>query len=218
MVLKRVEMSSEQNSGCFSPFSAFCLVLCLMAVMVGGFLKTMGSEVKPSGKPFQEAGEDDSVVNSVVFGPYKLDQTGRIYDIQIRYGGPMNNDYLYCDIELLDSEKDPVASYRHEFWHESGRDSEGSWSEADRKVTQKVVLGDAGEYYISVTGEKSRKFLQWEQQLKAQGKPEPGMALKPEMFQLKVYEGVFHVSMLWWVAAVAAIYPGLALFFTASDS
>ena len=48
----------------------------------------------------------------------------------------------------MDKDKDTLYEFGKDLWHESGYDSEGYWSESDRKMTAYLTFGEKGVYYI----------------------------------------------------------------------
>jgi len=189
------------------------LAVGLLALLIAFMLQGSGTPVKADESPKSEPAESKTQLNTILYGPYKLTQAGRIHDITITYKPSLSkNGSRWCEFELLNMKKEPVAEFGHEFWSESGRDSEGSWSESDRRFTQKVVLKEPGSYYISAGGEKpiGSAFKVKEKTLKKQGKV-IDYSFKAKDFDIRVKEGSYDVSLLWWVVGVCAIYPGLAI-------
>jgi hypothetical protein len=184
----------------------------LLAALLALMLKGSGTLVSAGGRAEIQPAESKTELNTVVYGPYELKDVGRIHDIKITYKPSLTKNGLrWCEFELLNEKKEPVGEFGHEFWAESGRDSEGSWSESDKKFTQQIVLKEAGKYYIAASGDKpaGSGFAASERKLKARNK-KPDYSFKESDFKVEVKSGAFDVGILWWVVGICAIYPGLA--------
>ena len=59
-----------------------------------------------------------------------------------------NNINIYFSGEVLDEDKDTLYEFGKELWHEDGYDSEGYWSESDRKMSASLTFSEPGKYYI----------------------------------------------------------------------
>ncbi len=57
-------------------------------------------------------------------------QKGEIYRIQLK-SGQLSNTWLGVGVSLQDDDDLVINEFEAEFWHESGRDSDGYWSESD---------------------------------------------------------------------------------------
>ena len=198
--------------------SGHCVILLsslgvgLLALLLALMLKGSGSLITTTGRAEIQPAESKTELNTVVYGPYDLKDVGRIHDIKITYKPSLSkNGSRWCEFEFLNEKKEPLGEFGHEFWAESGRDSEGAWSESDKKFTQQVVLKEAGKYYIAASGEKpvGVGFAATEAKLKARNKT-PDYSFKESDFKIEVKAGAFDVGILWWVVGICAIYPGLA--------
>jgi hypothetical protein len=151
----------------------------LFALVVSYFV---GINIYPSGQPSR------SDKDSVLMGPYKLAKKG-VYRIDTRMPG-LNNSSQYVEFTLMDAEKEPLAQFDADFYHESGYDSEGSWSESSTSKNYYFVIDGPGDYYVEVT-------------------PEGGKTVSN--LQLVLQEGVFDPKPLWVMTLSTLAYPGLVL-------
>jgi hypothetical protein len=167
------------------PLFKFTLILGIVCIFMALFVLTIGIPIyAKSSAPVKDK-------EAYIFGPYNLTQKGRVYRVDTKLFLP-NNTECYCDIEMLDNNKEEVLGWDKDFWHESGRDDEGYWEESDSKRVAYFVLKDPGEYYVSVTPEN------------------PGADLSSSL-SVNIKEGVFHNGPLWTIAIVSLIYPCLIL-------
>ena len=66
-----------------------------------------------------------------IVGPIKVKNKPVICKIMADFSG--NNTSSYLSGEVLDENKDTLYEFGKDLWHESGYDSDGYWSESDRK-------------------------------------------------------------------------------------
>ncbi len=59
--------------------------------------------------------------------------------------------WSYIEGELLDSEQEGLFSFGDEVWYETGRDSDGPWSERDNEFDLKITIPTAGTYFLAFT-------------------------------------------------------------------
>lgn len=139
-----------------------------------------GTVVMPSKPP--EITED-----SITMGPYNLTHVNRVHKFEISTS--LSNREDYCEFALLDEEQQPLGTFDYDFWHESGHDSDGYWSECSLKCKKLFVVKDAGDYYLEINSER---------------KKDPG-------FSVKVIQDTFSPGAFYWMAALTGIYPALII-------
>lgn len=86
------------------------------------------------------------IKNGQIIGPIKVTKKPVIYQLEADFYG--DNSSLDFSAEVLDSNKDTLYEVGKDFWHESGRDSEGYWSESDSKMLARLNFYNIGTYYI----------------------------------------------------------------------
>ncbi|MCE1247189.1 MAG: DUF4178 domain-containing protein [Firmicutes bacterium] len=167
------------------PFFKYSLVLSALCAFFALFLLFFGIPIYSGNQtPVKDK-------EGYVIGPFNLTQVGRVHRVDTKVFLP-NNTECYCDIEMLDSNKEEVLGWDKDYWHESGRDEDGYWEESDSNRVAYFVLKDPGEYYVSVTPEN------------------PSVDLSGSIV-VSIKESVFHNGPLWTIAILAAIYPGFIL-------
>jgi len=66
------------------------------------------------------------------------------------------NSFFEVDVEVTDSTGEYAGGYYHEFWHETGRDSDGPWAEHRSRFSRNLRFDEPGVYTFSaVAGEVS---------------------------------------------------------------
>jgi hypothetical protein len=90
--------------------------------------------------------------SSTIRGPFQMNKKGKLYSINLNSSIP-NNSNAWFGVELLDSEQQPVNAVEGDFWHESGYDSDGHWSESDTSQERIFRLENPGTFYVRIHGE-----------------------------------------------------------------
>lgn len=139
-------------------YNNLCLIVCIFSILCFATAIFLHSgNVKT--KTFTNLSED------AVFGPIKVDKKSQVYQITAHFMG--DNSSSYISGEVLDEDQDTLYEFGKDLWHESGYDSEGYWSESDRKMVADLTFSEKGTYYIKFnTEENSMKFLKITVQLK----------------------------------------------------
>lgn len=92
-------------------------------------------------------------VEGVTIGPIKITDKPKIYRVDAHFIG--NESSKYLSGEVLDEEQDTLYEFGKDFWHESGYDSEGYWSESDRDLHAYLTFSEKGTYYIQFRTEEA---------------------------------------------------------------
>ena len=95
---------------------------------------------------------DYDIREGMTYGPIKIDKQPKIYKIKADFRG--SNTSTYLSGEVLDKDKDTLYEFGKDLWHESGYDSEGYWSESERKMTAYLTFKEKGTYYIQFNTEE----------------------------------------------------------------
>lgn len=88
---------------------------------------------------------------NTIWGPIKINNKAKIYKITARFSG--SNSASYLTGEVLDEDKETLYEFGKDMWHESGYDSEGYWSESDRKMSTYLTFKEKGTYYIQFSSD-----------------------------------------------------------------
>lgn len=90
-------------------------------------------------------------------GPIVVEQPGEVFEINVRANLP-DNHWSFIEVELLDGNEEYLYSFGQELWRESGRDSDGNWSESRRDFETKLTFPVTGFYYLNfIVESKSNK-------------------------------------------------------------
>lgn len=158
-------------------------LLCFAAATLGGCL---GTEV-PSSNGYAMYSN-----GAYIYGPYKLTDQNRVHRVTTVVRAP-NNTSLYCEIGLLDNNKELLLGWDHDFWLESSSGGvDGSWVEGDLRKKAWFVLKTPGEYYLEIVPEKPVDDF-------------------TKRAVVTVRKGVCYTPPLWTMGLYCLIYPGLIL-------
>ncbi len=92
-----------------------------------------------------------------IYGPIKVKKgQSKICTIKASFSG--DNASTYLSGEVLDEDKDTLYEFGKDFWHESGYDSEGYWSESERKMKTDLTFSEEGTYYIQFNTEENSMY------------------------------------------------------------
>jgi len=89
-----------------------------------------------------------------IIGPIQVKKNQTVYLVKV---SQYTRDREWSSVtgNVLDQNKNYLFGFGEEFWKESGRDSEGSWTESKHKYDIKVTL-QKGTYYFEFESERSR--------------------------------------------------------------
>ena len=101
--------------------------------------------------PFRLEGPRPSeiVKDVTTLGPIFVGKHREVFAIRQSALLPANT-WAFLEGEVLDAEKEYLFSFGKEIWHETGRDSDGAWQEADLDYTMKVTFPQPGVYYLKL--------------------------------------------------------------------
>ena len=168
------------------PSFKFCLLAGILCIIAAIIVNAMGVVL-----PSKKGNTITKDQNSYIWGPYNFSKKNAVYRVDAKMYLPTNTS-SYCEFEVLNKDKETMLGWDHDYWHETGYDSDGRWEESDSKKTAFFVLRQPGEYYIQVTPDKPVERFE--------GK-----------MKLTVKEGVAHNWPLWRMAIFTLIYPGIVL-------
>jgi len=89
-----------------------------------------------------------------IVGPIQVKKDRTVYLVEVLQQ-VSNGDWSSVTGNVLDQNKNYLFGFGEEFWKESGRDSEGPWTESKNKYKMKVTL-QKGTYYFEFESERSR--------------------------------------------------------------
>lgn len=92
-----------------------------------------------------------------LYGPIKVKKgQSKICTIKANFSG--DNTSTYLSGEVLDEDKDTLYEFGKDFWHESGYDSDGYWSESERNMKADLTFSEEGTYYIQFNTENNSMY------------------------------------------------------------
>jgi len=86
--------------------------------------------------------------NGLLLGPVQMDKVNTVYRTIMKASGIQDNQFTWVGAELINAQNQAVNALVGDFWRESGRDSEGPWSESKLKTKDHFRLTTPGEYYF----------------------------------------------------------------------
>ncbi len=94
------------------------------------------------------------VEKDYIIGPIEVSEKQSTLRFQATRNMHVNGNWISVQADVLNENKGFLFSVSDELWYESGRDSEGPWSEAHDMFDAKFTLGK-GKYYIAIQAEYS---------------------------------------------------------------
>ncbi len=118
-------------------------IICLFTAMV----MASGSEVAS-----KAVNESDRII-----GPIKLDGKNSVLNIEIKNTVEMMR-WRYVGVDVLDSKQDYLFGFGDELWSETGRDSDGQWTERKKDFDMDITIPNPGTYYLEVSSESNSRM------------------------------------------------------------
>ncbi len=92
---------------------------------------------------FQDAGEQS-------LGQIRIEDTPTLLRFNSRLTSRLQaNRYAEFEVGLTDTEEQYVGGYYVEFWHETGRDSDGAWRESVYRINRDLRIEEPGTYNLT---------------------------------------------------------------------
>lgn len=119
----------------------------ILSVAVAIYFSTAGS-----GQQLKKTVAEEEII----LGPLQVDKARAVYKFKFHQAIRQFGDWSSVLVEILDKNKKGLCRFSDEFWAETGRDSEGTWTERRESFTLKYTFPAAGQYYLYVTHEQNR--------------------------------------------------------------
>ncbi|OED36016.1 hypothetical protein AB833_28760 [Chromatiales bacterium (ex Bugula neritina AB1)] len=84
---------------------------------------------------------------------FNISEAGRMLNLKGSINGIQNNSWFGVDVSLLNSDDQPVYGKYLEFWHETGHDSDGAWSERDTSADWYIRVDEPDTYRVMVAAD-----------------------------------------------------------------
>ncbi len=126
----------------------------------------------------------------------EFDLAGRPSNVEITITTDLENDWAYFRLALINAASDGAYDLGREISYYTGRDSDGAWSEGNRKDTALIPTVPAGRYYLRVEPEMDPN-------------PPPYRLHRTMAYELVVRRDV-PVNIYFIFAAVLLIFPAIA--------
>ena len=90
----------------------------------------------------------------VLMQELKVDKPGQLYKLSGALNGLRNNSWFGVDVGLLNSDNEQIYSKYIEFWRETGRDSDGPWSEASLRSSWIIRVDEPDTYRFVIDADE----------------------------------------------------------------
>lgn len=131
-------------------YNTICLIMAIFCIAC--FWTSMNMENKVVNSKTYNGLQEGSI-----YGPIKVKKgQSKICTIKANFYG--DNASAYLSGEVLDEDKDTLYEFGKDFWHESGYDSEGYWSESERNMKADLTFSEEGTYYIQFNTEENSMY------------------------------------------------------------
>ncbi|MGM0443337.1 MAG: hypothetical protein ACQEQV_04035 [Fibrobacterota bacterium] len=97
------------------------------------------------------ATEDGRQVNKITFrDTLRIKRKNRVFRVKMKYStsAMSNGEWAFGGGSVLDSSGTHLFGFGESFWHETGYDSDGRWSESNNTYTSKFTIQEPGTYII----------------------------------------------------------------------
>jgi hypothetical protein len=139
------------------------------------------------------------------FGPVRLERRNTVYRLEVRT--QLQQQAMWVAAVLEDAEERELIPVDRDMWHESGYDSDGSWSESVLEASTSFVIRQPGEYYLRVYAEPEpgSTLARWLQEMPP---AQPGSDLaayevSAPRVSVTLREGTMYSTYLGWYALLA---------------
>ncbi len=122
--------------------------LAFFLLCIGSLLATI-----PLGTSFSSK-QKYEIKDELLIGPLEVSSFGSTFRFEAIRKVYRHGDWVSVQADVLDENKAYLFSIADELWHETGRDSDGPWSETHDELDTKFSLAK-GKYYIAVEAEYS---------------------------------------------------------------
>ncbi len=173
-----VEKQYRKWSAAFFGAAAVCCVLFLYSCTKSG-KQIADLRVDFSGIPEQ----------GFTHKPIELTATGKVHLLKLTTA-IKDNSWAWGGVELLDKSQEVINAFEDDFWRESGRDSDGAWSESDLQQKSYFRLDTPGTYYPRFFVDKGTASTGW--------------------LRLQIYEGVI-LSRYYLIAFLTTLGLGFSI-------
>ncbi len=175
-------------------FAMICLALAVLAFMLSAVLSSLGKQIYTNQTTFESI-----PAQGARFGPVRLKPKER-YRLKLDTGLQEASAWVVGVVESSDGTE--LFANEHDFWDESGVDSDGSWHESDLAHSRDFTVDKEEDYYVRLYIEK-----------------DPPAMSKTPVFQhvgFSILEGVYGINYLIWYGVIGVVVAVLFLFMAGS--
>ncbi|PIY13280.1 MAG: hypothetical protein COZ18_00155 [Flexibacter sp. CG_4_10_14_3_um_filter_32_15] len=142
-----IDTYQERDKG-FSTIRKVTSAAAVVAFLV--FLVSLFSDGTPISTTRVDTKDIDKI-KGYLSKPIKIDDTETNYNIEwsINFKSTQNQG-MYVVVELLDKDKNVINAVESDFWYETGRDSEGNWTESATSESKYFKFLEEGNYFARI--------------------------------------------------------------------
>lgn len=143
--IRRIQ-ARARNKALASTIGAICLVFAVFALIAGIALDGTGEVI------LQQRVQMPAVEESELVVPVELDQVNRpaVISLSLVGGLPVNSAFD-VDVSIRSPNEVETFLFLNEYWHETGRDEDGPWTETSYQVSNMFVPTVAGLHALVIT-------------------------------------------------------------------
>lgn len=129
-------------------FATACLALAMLSFLAWAVSLRSGGLVSRHEVPIGSVIDE----NGFLAGPLTLDPGGRVHRLRIHGSMTQASAWFAAVLETPDGAE--LIGTQHDFWDESGTDSDGPWHEWDLNAQTDFVVKQPGNYYVRLYAER----------------------------------------------------------------
>ena len=133
-------------------YAAFASIACLVI----GFFVMQGFEKTLITTPTVTV-NTQSIKQVIPLGEFKMESKGLI-ELDFLANLQRGNGSFDAEVVISDSDKTPVAELPISLWRESGRDSDGPWTESQYRDAPRINLPEADVYKLSLVPDTLKQW------------------------------------------------------------
>lgn len=86
--------------------------------------------------------------NPSFLGPIRVTKPMEVFEISIKAQTPRQS-WSFIQGEVLNSNHEYLFAFGKELWHETGYDSDGSWTDSQNEYDMRITFPETGLYYLN---------------------------------------------------------------------
>lgn len=142
----------KQRRGNRQLIASLCILFAIGALALAMVASALGEQVQQTSVPLRSDGTASTI-------PVAFDSAGRPSVVSLQLNGTLNtNTYLDVDVGIVAPDNTESYLFTKSFWHETGYDDEGAWTDIQSRGNGIFVPLSAGEHRLTVTVDPTSTF------------------------------------------------------------